>query len=178
MKRISLFCTAILLLVTQPLLGQDAVLHVRDLMTAEQVRNTGLEKLSPTELTELDRWLSSVLLRAATARGPAGANAIDQFEGCQVVASDGQFLGIITKTPSADSIGNTIGRFGSTISPTSVFNTIGEYGSSISPQSAFNTIAANPPQILCGSRLAGYLTVNTIKFPRLDPRALSAWIGR
>ena len=74
------------------------------------------------------------------------------------------------------SITNEIGRYGGSISPTSVFNEIGRYGGEISRMSPFNSITSTPPRILLGNRFVAYLTVNSIKHPRVDPRALVGWL--
>jgi len=100
-----------------------------------------------------------------------------ELEGAIIVADDGQFLGTITtKSIDAKSITNSIGLYGSEISSTSIFNEIGKYGGEISRLSPFNSITSTPARVYKGDRFVGFLTVNTIKSPGSDPRALVGWL--
>jgi hypothetical protein len=156
--------------------AQNSPIDVRKLMTVEEFQRAGLQKLSPQELAALNVWFDKFLF-AATMNRKNGDQSLADLEGATIVADDGQFLGKIT-TNSIDrtSIINTIGPYGSDISSTSIFNNISKYGSDISRLSPFNDITSTPPRIFKGERFVGYLTTNTIKTPRVDPRALVGWL--
>ncbi len=159
---------------------------VRGLMTPQEFQQAGLGKLTPEELAALDAWFLKTAGQLVTALSPTGnaspargPRALDfsALEGAIIVAEDGTFLGKIT-TNSVDpqSIANDVGRYGGSISSTSIFNEIGRYGGEIAPMSPFNTITSTPPRIFKGNRFIAYLTVNTTKNPRVDPRALIGWL--
>lgn len=175
----SLFC------VSQPAAQEASSLSVRDLMTQEEFRRAGLTKLSASELEALDAWFSRTaveILVLGANRSPSPAarpRALDfsDLEGAVIVAEDGEFLGKITMNRfDPQSIGNEVGRFGSPVSRTSILNEIGQYGGQISRMSPFNQITSVPPRIFLGDRFIGYLTVNPVKSPRVDPRALIGWL--
>ena len=171
-----------------PATAQDTT-AVRRLMTPAEFRAAGLHKLTPTELAALYAWfrrtaaaVADFTLKSAAGRRPgaggsnpatSNADLLASLEGASIVAEDGQFLGKITvNSVDPQSLLNAVGRYGSEISSTSIFNKIGRYGSDISPMSPFNQIASTPPRIVRNGQVIGYLTVNEIKTPRLDPRAL------
>ena len=104
-------------------------------------------------------------------------SSLSRLEGAVIVAEDGQFLGKITRNSmDSQSIGNSVGRYGSSVSRTSIFNQVGRYGGTVSRMSPFNSVTSTPPRIYKGDRFIGYLTVNQIKNPRVDPFALIGWI--
>jgi len=99
------------------------------------------------------------------------------LEGAVIVANDGQFLGkITTNSLDAKSIINPLGSYGSELSSTSIFNELGRYGSELSSLSPSNPLASKPPMIYKDGEFIAYLTVNTIKTPRVDPYALIGWL--
>lgn len=175
------FC--LLLLAGQIGAQQRPAISVRNLMTTDEFQQAGLHKLNSEELAVLDAWFTrtALALLSGTTSPPfsPGQRALDfsNLEGAIIVAEDGQFLGTITTNPfDSQSIGNAIGRYGSSISSTSIFNEIGRYGGEISRMSPFNSITSTPPRIYKNDQFIAYLTVNTIKTPRVDPRALMGWI--
>jgi hypothetical protein len=97
------------------------------------------------------------------------------LEGARVLASDGTFLGVLTaQAIHPDAINNPAGVHGNEISATSIFNQAGLFGNEVSPQSAFNSTASNPPKVFRNGSFLGYLTTNTERSPRIDPRRLFA----
>jgi hypothetical protein len=159
---------------------------IQSLMTATEFQQAGLQKLTPAELAALSVWFYRTVVTLMGSGAPApvsppvqGTRALDfsYLEGAIIVAEDGEFLGKIT-TNSLDpqSIGNQLGKYGSNLSKTSIFNELSRYGGEIARMSPFNNISQVPPRILKGERFIAFLTVNDIKAPRVDPRALIAWI--
>lgn len=165
--------------------GASPTVSVRSLMTVEQFQKAGLSKLSPSELAALDEWFVQTTLRLM-AKSSTGVSqtarttrALDfsSLEGAIIVADDGEFLGKITTNAfDAQSIGNDIGRYGSNVSRTSILNDVGRYGGEVARMSPFNEVTSVPPRIFKGDRFIAYLTVNTVKSPRVDPRALIGWL--
>jgi hypothetical protein len=110
---------------------------------------------------------------------PAIGIVCSQFEGGLVYAQDGQFLGRITSiTTASDSLGYEYGSYGSDYSITSIFNPYSKYGSENSSLSAFDPYASQPPAVFIGGQQVAYLTANTLKAPRIDPRWIYPCIGR
>jgi hypothetical protein len=162
-------------------------LKVKDYMTVTEFQDAGLSKLTPSELSALDKWFSTVAEKLVDVgkpqtktEPPKRTNTTLDFAtlvGATIIAEDGQFLGKITSNSiDSQSIINDIGRFGSEISSTSIRNTISRYGSTISSLSPFNDIASTPPRIYKNGEFVAYLTTNRIKTPRIDPRALIGWL--
>ena len=154
--------------------------RIRDLMTASEFQKSGLGKLSETELDALDAWLvnySVRLLAQVQASTTSSASGFANLEGAVIVAEDGTFLGKITSN-SLDrlSLLNELGPHGSELRRESIFNTLGSYGSELSRLSPFNELASTPPRIFKGERFMGFLTVNRVKSPRVDPHALLGWL--
>jgi hypothetical protein len=152
-------------------------------MTVEEFHAAGLEKLSSSELSALDAWFTRTvgkLLAGAGSPSPgnsAGGLDFSAFEGATIVADDGQFLGkITTNSLDAQSIGNDLGRYGSTLSSTSILNDLSRYGGELARMSPFNSLTSTPPRVFKGDRFLGYLAVNNLETPRIDPRALIGWI--
>jgi hypothetical protein len=147
-------------------------------------------------LLELERWLEygngqsqdshpeavaarrqAIELLSRTARSRRGSADFSSLVDAIVVAEDGQFLGKITTNQcDASSITNAVGVYGSQVSSTSMFNQVGRYGSDVSVLSPFNTVATSPPRIFKDREFVAFLTVNTIKIPRVDPNLLVAWL--
>jgi hypothetical protein len=104
---------------------------------------------------------------------------IIQLLGGRIIANDGRFLGIISRDRfESESIANQFGEYGSRFKPYSIFNETGEYGSEYSPLSPFNEFSNTPPKIYVNDEFRAYLTVNSLKRPRLDPAELSNWLGQ
>lgn len=176
------FCAAsVFVLNAQACFGQrgndQSVLRT---FTQEEIRASGLQKLTPAELQALD---AAVSLRVQpTIRRDDGGNVagggMDVLLGGYILGDDGEYLGLIT-TDEVDkkSLLNDIGPHGSDISPKSILNDLGKYGGDISPKSAFNDIAMSPPRVFTkNGAFAGFLTTNDLKSPRIDPRALIGWL--
>lgn len=103
-------------------------------------------------------------------------NPLALIEGARIVASDGTFLGVITRSAYAsDSIGNTYGNYGSPYSTTSIFNQYGEYGGKYSSMSPYNDYTSTPPKIVTTDGRWAYLTTNRMLSPRIDPYVVIAY---
>jgi hypothetical protein len=185
MKKQTLLTLVFVAVAVQSALAQTkAFPTVKDLMTPEEFKATGLSKLNDRELAALDVWVEKHSLKVAQVvahqAGGASKDALSfvQLEGCSIVADDGEFLGIISKNAiDAKSILNEIGKHGSRISSASIFNSIAKYGSEISAYSPFYEIASKPPKIFNSEgKFVAYLTKNTLKAPRVDPHALIGWL--
>jgi hypothetical protein len=102
---------------------------------------------------------------------------LDILEGATVVASDAQFLGVVSRnTLASDSMSNDLGKYGSTLSSLSIFNTLGKYGSTLSALSPFNNLSSNPPRIILRDGRWAYFTVNELKTPRIAPYTVIGWM--
>ncbi len=188
MQRLTVTTVAlcIAVLVTLPAFGQEAPrVKVRDLMSEDEFKAAGLGKLTKEELAALDGWFSRTAVRilALGTSGPALPPRTTQslvysaLEGAIIVADDGEFLGKITiNSVDAKSITNEVGRYGSSVSRTSIFNEVGRYGGEVARMSPFNPVTSVPPRIFKGNDFVAYLTVNPVKSPRVDPRALVGWL--
>jgi hypothetical protein len=135
--------------------------HYADVAKQKQERKS---KASPAPLDRPDRAGASI--------------SFADLVGGYITADDGQFLGrISTSDIEADSILNSVGEHGSDVSSKSIFNDVGRYGGNVSRLSPFNEIASAPPRV-CNKdgEFAAYLTVNELKTPRVDPRALVGWL--
>lgn len=187
MRRLLSKTIVVLVLFAQFAVGQttsDKMLDVRQLMTETEFKSCGLQKLSDVEVKNLNEWLTNTVaktIEATHAQDMAQMNGgqinFADLDGAIIVADDGQFLGEITSN-SVDpkSLINQIGEYGSEISSTSIFNKISEYGSEISALSPFNSLSSTPPRIFKGNKFLGYLTVNKLKTPGVDPYALIGWL--
>lgn len=176
----SILATVLLLSLT---LSAEGDSFIRSVMTPAQFRAAGLHKLTDVELAALDSWLLATALserRDANATASASASSgLQRLEGCEIVADDGTFLGVISKNSlGSESIANSLGRHGSSLSRTSIFNSLGPYGSSLSRQSPFNSLTSTPPSIRCADKFVAFLTSNSLKRPRVDPDELKKWVGR
>ncbi len=100
-------------------------------------------------------------------------------EGIYLQAQDGQFLGNLNPNRfDQDSISNKFSPYGNKFSQTSIFNKFSTYGGQFSQLSPFNRISNTPPRILDGGKFVAYLTVNTMKTPRVDPNEVMEWAER
>ena len=103
---------------------------------------------------------------------PISSSDLLVLQGAAIYGQDGQYLGDITGQYNTNSILNSYGTYGSSYSSTSIWNTYGNYGSSYGSNSAFNSYTTTPPIIYKNSVAIGYLTTNSLKTPRIDPRSL------
>lgn len=162
---------------------QEDKLVIIDLMKRDEFQKCGLQKLTKSELVELDQWIQrfgATLLdkqKELESSRQKPAKNLEALEGGSIVANDGQFLGRITKSRfDSDSLVNAFGAYGSRFSSTSIFNQFGEYGSQFSSLSPFNRFSSTPPKILKDGKVVGYLTVNEMLKPRVDPSLLIGWL--
>ena len=115
---------------------------------------------------------SSGLYVSGTPYIPISSSDLLVLQGAKIYGQDGQYLGDITGQYNTNSIFNSYGTYGSSYSSTSIWNTYGNYGSSYGSYSAFNSYTTTPPIIYKNSVAVGYLTTNSYKTPRIDPRSL------
>lgn len=94
------------------------------------------------------------------------------YYGAIIVAGDGQYLGRISNQFDPDSIINPFGVYGSKYSLTSIWNNYCIYGGQYGMYSPFNNFAINPPKVFKNGTFLGYLTVNNLLMPRIDPYLL------
>jgi len=148
--------------------------------TQEEVRASGLRKLTPAELQALDSAISRRMQPVARreAGGDGAADGMAALLNGYILGDDGEYLGLITTDEfNRKSLLNEVGPHGSEVSPKSIFNEVGTYGSSVSPKSAFNDIASSPPRVFTKDGVfVGFLTTNDVKNPRIDPRSLIGWL--
>jgi hypothetical protein len=94
--------------------------------------------------------------------------------GCDIVAGDGTFLGVIDKEyNSPQSIANRDGKFGSRTSAQSIWNPNSAYGSPTGEYSPWNENAEQPPMLAWHGAFKGYLTRNPRVELRVSPDALA-----
>lgn len=186
--RVKVICLAVLMV----LLGHEATaqesarISLKQLMTAEEFRASGLTKLSEQELQNLEAWLvrfaTSLLaaseqreLRAAKPGSSSRSLALGVLEGAVIIADDGQMLGrITTNCFASDALCNEFGRYGSRFSSNSILNQFGKYGGEFSLLSPFNKFTSRPPRIFKDGEFVAYLTTNQTLRPRVDPYWLLA----
>jgi hypothetical protein len=148
--------------------------------TPEEIRASGLQKLTPAELRALDSAISLRVQPNARrdAVGNVAAGGMEALLGGYILGDDGEYLGLITTDEfNRKSLLNDIGPHGSNVSPKSILNDVGRYGGNVSPKSAFNDIAMSPPRVFTKDGVfVGFLTTNELKRPRIDPRALIGWL--
>lgn len=195
--KFTLIAIVVLFATTAKSQSQTTSVRVKDFMSADEVKTTGIDKLSTVELAALDLWFSRMstriyqlgsgnagsvatpitLPRPSSTSGTASAVSFSSLEGATILADDGEFIGkITTNSYDSQSILNEFGRFGGKFSSTSIFNDFGRYGGEFSRMSPFNQTTSTPPRIFKGERFVGYLTRNESKTPRVDPFALVAWL--
>lgn len=107
-----------------------------------------------------------------------GAAVLSQLEGCAIVASDRQFLGLVTSNAfNTDSVLNEYGPYGSRFSQVSILNAFGPYGGEYSTLSPFNEYTSTPPMLVCEGRGGvAYLTRNRAMAPAIDPHLLLGFL--
>lgn len=153
-------------------------------MTPEEFRGSGLHQLSAFEMRALNAWFNKPIDKAiALGREANRANAakaedtIADIVNATIIAADGQFLGNISDSAvDSKAISNQVRRYGGVVGRFSIFNEVGRYGGEVGTYSPFNAVSSRPPQISIDGKPVCYLTVNPLKSPRFDPRALKAWV--
>lgn len=139
-----------------------------------------LRPLRRLRMPRLPSGYEDVFLHGVAGIAPESRKAIEQFghlEGAQIFAADSTYLGTISRDKhSKDSIANTYSTYGSAFHIGSLFNQYGQYGNPFSLLSPFNQYTRTPPRIVRGQEIVAYLTVNEWISPRIDPKALLAWI--
>lgn len=109
----------------------------------------------------------------------SGGEIGSALEGALLVGAEGTFLGVILRNRhNGISLANPYGAHGSRYAPDSIFNPYGAHGSRYSEASPFHPTTLTPPRIMQRGRFLGYLTVNRALRPRIDPHALTDWMGR
>lgn len=164
-----LLVLALTLGITGLLLAQETKeLTALSLLSEDQKTEFGLKKLDESEYKKLDKWTTTLLLRAVQQTiEPA------QLEGATIIASDGEDLGkITTNTLDDQSVGNEFAKHGSKFDDKSFVNKLSKYGDKFSNTSAFCTSATKPPAVVLRGKAVGYLTVNRTLAPRVDPYAV------
>ncbi|MCE5239058.1 hypothetical protein LLH23_11250 [bacterium] len=100
-----------------------------------------------------------------------------QFEGAEIWAADGTFLGVIAPGYSVyESIANPDGPYGNRWSPRSIWNHNCPYGSYYNSLSPWDPDTWTPPRLYRDGDFIGYLTVNTDLAPRVGPMWLARWL--
>ena len=103
---------------------------------------------------------------------------INTFDYPELYSNDGKtYLGKLTTNEfDAKSIFNEYGTYGSPYSSKSIWNEYGKYGSKYSNESAFNEYATNPPIIIFGGEIIGYVTTNDNIENSISPYELHSWL--
>jgi hypothetical protein len=166
-----------------------AAVQVETLMQPSEIEASGIAKLTKAQLAFLNQWLtrySLALLQRAHGNQEVTEEAqkslvatmnIEGLDNARLIGDDGRFLGKITTNPyDTDSIGNEYGEYGNKFNINSIFNEFGTYGGKYSALSPFNRYTNTPPKIVLGTKVIGFLSVNSSISNRLDPFVLIAWI--
>lgn len=129
----------------------------------------------------LTKSCGSVIGAAGSGEQPVadgGVAMLSQLEGCAIVASDRQFLGVVTSNAfNTDSVLNEYGPHGSRFSQVSILNAFGPYGGEYSTLSPFNQYTSTPPMLVClGRGGVAYLTRNRAMAPAVDPHLLLGFL--
>jgi len=89
---------------------------------------------------------------------------------------DGVYLGSLAPNQfNQNSIFNQFSLYGSQFSQSSIFNQFGPYGGQFSKLSPYNQFSDTPPKIFREGEFFAYLTANSMKTPRIDPKGLLEW---
>lgn len=90
----------------------------------------------------------------------AQSSICSAVEGAKIVASDGKYLGVISNKYDSNSIYNKYGEYGNKYNSNSIWNKYGEYGNKYNSLSWSNRYSSDPPKIIKGRYIIGYLTEN------------------
>lgn len=125
----------------------------------EDVFSAGIQGLSP-HLSDIDDQLGTI-------------------EGADMYAADNTYLGRVTRNAfDGESLANEFSTYGNSFNANSIFNKFGPYGNPYSQLSPFNEFSRTPPRLMKGQKILAYVSNNQFVSPRVDPRALLAWLGR
>ena len=108
---------------------------------------------------------------------PPLGRMLNDVLGAQIVASDGTFLGLVSRDRiDPNSILNEQGPYGSSIYPNSIFNPYGTYGSRYAALSPFNEFSPSPPKIVKNGAQMGSLSANQYIMGAIHPDELLRWL--
>lgn len=173
---------------SSPTGNTSITLDIKVLMQHADYEKCGLGKLTPEETANLNRWLTEFAAKvidysskvAISKENPPTDNiskSLQEYLGCRIIASDGKFLGVISKDKyDAKSLANRYGDFGSKYNTDSILNKYGDYGSKYSDKSPFNEYSTKPPTIFKSGEPIAFLTMNKWMSPRVDPNILLGWL--
>lgn len=117
------------------------------------------------------------LIVMAVGLRPAHAQDVCSIlSGSVIVAQDSRntVLGKITNSFDSDSIFNEFGTYGNEFSSASVWNEFSTFGNEFNSDSPFNEFSSNPPMIIKGGEVIGYLSVNKSIRSSISPNLLKA----
>lgn len=157
----------------------DVQLKVLGSLDPLEFRAMGLMKLNMNELVNLDEWVDLLLMNViAYSQQMSEDFNLNLILGAEIVAEDGQPLGIITLDQfDSRSIMNPRSDFGSQAGRMSIFNQLGNYGGRLSLLSPYSGVTTTPPKIFKNGAFITYLTINPRISPRLDPYFLMGWLN-
>lgn len=112
---------------------------------------------------------ATLVVEPAVAR-PA---ACSSYDGAELYARDGKFLGSLADRYSSNSIFNKYGNYGSKYSSTSIWNRYGTYGGEYSNYSPFNRYSNDGPRIVKNRRVIAVLTANKYAAGAVNPWTLA-----
>ena len=124
-------------------------------------------------LASLLAFLTSVLVVVVEARAQ---DVCAIFNGSVIIAQDGgnTFLGKITNGFDSQSIFNEFGTYGNEFSSKSIWNQFSTFGNEFNANSPFNKFSSNPPMIIKGGKIIGYLSANKSIRGSISPNLLKA----
>lgn len=124
------------------------------------------------------RLVTSLLL-FVTATGSRPSHAQDVcsiLNDSVIIAQDSSntVLGKIASSFDSDSIFNEFGSYGSDLSSDSIWNEFSTFGNEFNSDSPFNAFSSNPPMIIKGGEVIGYLSANKNIRGSISPNLLKA----
>ncbi|MGV6396996.1 hypothetical protein ACTUVN_002691 [Pseudomonas caspiana] len=125
------------------------------------------------------KWIYAAGLALTMVASGASADlrqACDIVKGSTIISQNDEhtFLGTIEDSYGQTSIFNEYSPYGSTYSMTSIWNQYSDSGSEYGMNSAFNPYSTEPPMIVRGGQVLGYLTVSETMGRSLSPDILRA----
>ena len=141
--------------------------------TNTQIMESNVKQPTPTNSAN-----SSSSQNTNTYPSPSNVPSINKSS-LLLYSYDGRtYLGKLTSNIyDSESIFNEYGIYGSKFALNSIFNEFGVYGSQFSYKSAFNNFASQPPIIISGGKVIGYLTTNTYMANAVSPYGLKSWLS-